>query len=264
MEFNFDFNLDTEEDKNRIMIPKKFKKPQLIKFEKAVEMSKKIVIEKDSHIFAIVSGNFIYGDLIEAIVVENNANILEMTISTLSMSESNINSLAILLENDYCQKLNLMVSEYFYSHEKYPNGLISNIYKELDQDNKFQLAVCGVHTKICLMRTEGGKYISIYGSANLRSSRNIEQLTIIENKEIYDFNYKWHMDLFEKYSTINKPISGGKTWQLIAEENQADRVMLQRREEKKRKQGVVVGKRQTVTTKEESELPALHFDDFGF
>ena len=100
MEFNFDFNLDTEEDKNRIMIPKKFKKPQLIKFEKAVEMSKKIVIEKDSHIFAIVSGNFIYGDLIEAIVVENNANILEMTISTLSMSESNINSLAILLENE--------------------------------------------------------------------------------------------------------------------------------------------------------------------
>jgi hypothetical protein len=168
-------------------------------------MAKDIKVEKDTRIFAIINGSFIFGDFIEALIVENNWGIKEMTISTLSMSDENIDSLANLINGDYLDKLNLIISTFFYANE-YNRGtcLVNYMYEQLDKDNKFQLSVAATHCKTCIFETHCGLKIVIHGSANLRTSDNLEQIMIEENETLYNFNLEYQEQIIEKFKTINK------------------------------------------------------------
>lgn len=171
---------------------------------------------KGSRYFVILSGNFIFGDFIEALIVENEIDAEEMTLSTLSMSMENIDSLAGMMDQGYIQSMNLIVSDFFYSHER--SGMVPELYEKLDKDNRFQLAVAGVHTKICLIRTSGGNKIVIHGSANLRTSSNIEQIMIENHDALYDFNYEIHSSITKRYATINKSLRRNELWRAVLQD----------------------------------------------
>lgn len=196
----------------------------MIKYANAKKLAKKIKIGSKDRYNCIVSGNFIFGDFIEAFIVENNAKCKNITISTLSMDQNNIDSLHNLIVGEFIESLDLIISDYFFSHER--GNLIPYVYQELDIDNKFQLAVAGSHTKICLIKTLGEKHIVIQGSANLRSSNNIEQFTIEENRDLYNFYMEYHTQIIEEYKTINKNIKkkkslrGNKLWQVVQKNTQ--------------------------------------------
>lgn len=220
-EINIDLDLGLSSFNNRYQKAKVIQSlPEgMIKYTNAKKLASKINLEKNPRYNCIVAGNFIFGDFIEAFIVENNCKCLNVTISTLSMDQNNVDSLHNLIEGEFIEELNLVVSDYFYAHER--GQLIPYIYRELDIDNKFQLAVAGSHTKICLIRTLGGKHIVIQGSANLRSSSNIEQFTIEDNKDLYDFYLEYHELIIEEYKTINKDqkkhksLRGKKLWETV-------------------------------------------------
>lgn len=216
-DFNLDINIGLEEKpiNKRYIQPKKIKslKNRMIKYSNAEKLASDILIEKGDRFYTFVSGNFIFGDFIEAYVVQKNLHLKSMTISTLSMNENNIDSLANLLNGDYSDKLNLIVSDYFYENEKFK--MIPYLLDKLDVDNKLQLAVCRSHTKICIFETYDGMKFSIHGSANLRSSDNIEQFCIEECEELYDFNKSFHDEIIKQYKLINKKVGGKKLWQIL-------------------------------------------------
>ena len=171
------------------------------------------MLKNDSY-FVVVSGDFIFGDFIEAIITKNDFLVKKMTISTLSLNENNVDSLSILLNNGFCDELDLVVSDYFFSHER--KNLVPYIYKELDKSNKFHLSVARIHTKICIFETYCGKKIIFDGSVNLRSSGNIEQLRVEESEFLYDFNYDYLNKIVELYKTIDKTVSPKKLWKIIS------------------------------------------------
>lgn len=180
-----------------------------LKYRNAIKLAKNIKIEEGIRYDCIVAGNFIFGDFIEAFITHNNAKCLQLTISTLSLDQNNVDSLVNLMTGNYVDNLNLIISDYFYAHER--GSLIPYIYDKLDIDNRFQLASASSHTKITMFETLGGKKIVIHGSANLRSSSNIEQFTIEENPGLYDFHFEYHNRIIEKYMTINKEIKRNKS-----------------------------------------------------
>lgn len=184
-----------------------------IKYDNAAKLARELKLQPGGRFNAIIAGSFIFGDFIEAYIVEHNIEVPKMTISTLSMSQDNVDSLRNLLQGGFVQELTLIVSHYFYANER--QALIPYIYEKLDIDNRFQLAVAGTHTKIVTFNTAGGKKIVIHGSANLRSSANIEQFTIEDNPELYDFYEEFHDKITEKYQTIRKPIRVKPLWDLI-------------------------------------------------
>ena len=82
---------------------------RLLKYEYAADLAKVIKPETGMRCFAMLDGKFIAGDFIEAFVYEHNLHIKRMVISTLSMSENNVDSLANLMNTGYVDALDLIV-----------------------------------------------------------------------------------------------------------------------------------------------------------
>ena len=219
MEFNFDFNLDDNkfETENRI-IKRKVKNinEKFIKYANAENLAKDIgMIQENERIHVLLNGSFIFGDFLEAFVVENNLWIKDLTMSTLSLSQDNVESLNNLIEGEFVDNLQILLSDYFYAHERH--HLVPYLYDVLDQ-GKTQIAFADCHTKIFLLILENGTKIVIKGSANLRSSGNIEEMEIEQNANLYDFHKDWHDKIIDKYKTIKKSVrKGKKLWQTVTD-----------------------------------------------
>lgn len=184
-----------------------------MKYNLAVDLAKDILPEKGCRYFVVLSGKFIAGDFIEAFVTEHNLHVKKMTISTLSMSENNVDSLKNLFVGDFVDSLDLIVSDYFFSHER--RNLIPYIYQELDTEDRFQLAVAGTHCKLCLIETHDGRFFVMHGSANLRSSSNIEHICIEESEDLYKFNIEYQEKIVEIYKTIKKGVRYEILWNAV-------------------------------------------------
>jgi len=201
--------------KSRYIKPPKCKEipDRLLKYEFAIDLARDIKPETGMRVFVVLDGKFIAGDFIEALFVTHNLHAKRLVISTLSLSENNVDSLANLLNGEYIDALDLVVSDYFFSHER--RNLIPYLYQELDKNNKFQLAAASTHCKLCLIELHDGKKIVIHGSANLRSSSNIEHICIEESAELYDFNLEIQSAILEKYQTIRKSVRYETLWQAV-------------------------------------------------
>ena len=185
-----------------------------VKYAYAGELARDIGrLAKGERVDALIAGSFIMGDFIMAMLVENKIQADCMLVSTLSFSERNINAFAKLFEHGYLGSLDILTSTMFFANEYY--GLIRYAYKTLDHGDRLRLAVSDIHTKITMWRTsEGEKYV-VHGSANLRSSQNVEQIVIENNPELYDFYHDALMPVIEVHNTIRKPIRGAEAWDII-------------------------------------------------
>jgi hypoxanthine phosphoribosyltransferase len=120
---NFNFNPDVFSF-NEPKINSRYIKPpkqkdipyKKLKYTHAKNLAKDIDFKELDKVFCIIGGSFIFGDFIEAFIVENNINCIEVQISTLSYSQDNIDSLENLIKSNYIQKLDLIVSDFFFSH----------------------------------------------------------------------------------------------------------------------------------------------------
>ena len=205
-DFNIDLNFGDKENhltKNKWFIIPKKKESFLVKYKYAAQMAKGLKIKKNTNAYAFVNGSFIFGDLIEALFVENNWHTEKLIIATLSMSHENVDSLYNVMYGKYADSLDLIISDYFFSHERKLKGLIPYMYDQY-KDFDFQLSVLRAHCKIVCFKNEKNEYITIQGSANLRSSGNVEQIQIVESKELYDYNIKILDELVDKGKTIKK------------------------------------------------------------
>lgn len=199
--------------KSRYIKPPKSKEipERRLKYKNAEELARDIKPELGMRVFVFLDGTFVAGDFLEAWFVEHHIIAKEVTVSTLSLNPNNIDSLANLMTCGYIESLNLIVSDYFYSHER--NSLVPYIREKLDVENRFQFAAAGTHCKLIMFETHKGAKVVIHGSANLRSSSNIEHMTIEENPDLYDFTMEVHRAILDKYKTINKSVRYNSLWQ---------------------------------------------------
>jgi len=187
---------------------------QRIKYANAEKLARDIgPLPLNFRAFVLLDGKFIFGDFIEALIVKNNWLCEELTISTLSMSQDNVDSLANLVNGGFLKQLNLIVSHYYFVNER--QGLMPYLYDRLDINDVLQIAVASVHTKIAMIRTACGKKITIHGSANLRTSSNIEQIVIEHTPGLFDFCAEVHHSIIEKHKTINKAVRRTALWSAI-------------------------------------------------
>lgn len=115
-----------------------------------------------------------------------------------------------------------MLSDYWYAHER--KGLVPYLFQELDIDGmELRVGFAGVHCKTWTVETRNGHFLTIEGSANLRSSRNIEQVHISPDEGLYRFVTGFTEQVIGIYDVVNaearrrKSVRGGELWQAVAE-----------------------------------------------
>lgn len=197
---------------------------QCATFESAEAFARQIDLAPGARTFAWISGAFIFGDIVEALITARRVGVKRLYIASLSFSQENIDSLrnVELLMGEELERLVLVLSGYQYSHEKY--GLVPYMYGELDDgSNRFDVAFGGWHAKIITMETVTGHTITIHGSANLRSSNSIEQIMVeVDDRELHDFNASLMENIVRRFGTVNheapynklKRIEGREAWEV--------------------------------------------------
>lgn len=169
--FSFDFSSLTFGNTQEIEdIPKLTTEPAA--FENAERMAASIDYDKDY--FALVSGSFIFGDFIEALIFKKQLAPSSVYITTLGMSKDNVDSIVNLVDYLGCEKVNLLVIHYFAGTERHRT--IPYMYREF-AGRPIDMAVLQSHCKIALIFSDKGN-ILMSGSANLSSSNNVEQFII--------------------------------------------------------------------------------------
>lgn len=205
---DIDGDIDSDiETNSKYLKPKKQKilNSKNIKFLNAQELVKKIDLQKEEGIFAIVDGSFVFGDFILAFLHYHNIKAERIDISTLSLNMHNIVGIETFMKKGYIQNINLLLGYYFFAHER--QKLVKEIYKSFDFENRFQLAVCRNHMKSVTILTDKGNKIVMHGSANLRSSDNLEQFSLSFDSGTYDFITDFNDKIIKEFKTIKKPLT---------------------------------------------------------
>ena len=151
--------------------------------------------------FCMVSGSFIFGDFLEALIDRHKFIVQRMYVSTLGMSEDNVDSLVNLVKYLHVQELNLIVSGYFVGVERH--GLIPYLAKEF-AGLPIRVAVVASHAKITLIDF-GALRIVIHGSANLSSSRNLETFYFTHDPAVFSFVENIYKNIMERWTIIDGP-----------------------------------------------------------
>lgn len=172
-------------------------------YENALAMAKELDISKDY--FAIVSGKFVYGDFLEALCDVHNLEPHMIIISTLGLGQNNVDSIVNCVDYLGCKRVGLVVSNYFYGVERH--GLIPYMVQEFS-GRPVSVAVCASHSKIALIDSDKGKF-TMFGSANLSSSNNLEEFSIVHDLTIYNFCYKMFARVLNDFRIIDG--ASGKT-----------------------------------------------------
>ena len=201
---------------------------QHVCFDNAQAFARQIDLTPGARTFAWVSGNFIFGDIVEALIVTRGVSVKRLYVSSLSISQENVDSLknVMLLMGDALEALTLILSGWTYSKHKF--DLVPYMYQELDDPmNRVQIVFGRWHAKLISIETLHGHTVTIHGSANLPSNNSIEQIMVeIDNAELHDFNARLMDAIAVKYGTINReaqyskfrPIPQKEAWEAVTGE----------------------------------------------
>lgn len=148
----------------------------------------------DEALHLVVSGRFALWHMVPATLALSGTRIAELTIATLGFSKQNIAALCDLLDIHRISKCRILASHYF-------KGTSGSIYQFAEEqfakrpDRTSFLSVRN-HAKLLLMKLIDGRTFTVESSANLRSCKNIETMTVIGDPALYDFHRAWIDELF--------------------------------------------------------------------
>lgn len=186
--FSFDKEVETQDVKisqRKTVIQEKLHAKSFLNKEKALEVLNSLPkIDESFHI--ISNGSFDYFNLIPT-TVEHLGNICnEFYFSTWTMNLSNTRHLFEMFDSGKIKSIAALVGLYFKKRE---SNVFNELYEGLKKRNQ-RIFSNENHTKISLL-TNGIDYISICGSANFTANPRIEQFTVHNSKELFDFHKKW-------------------------------------------------------------------------
>jgi hypothetical protein len=160
------------------------------------EIIKNYIPEKNQNTFFLMNGNCQFVDFISEFV-KNVGEVKEIYLTTLSLNQHTFDSLDLILPNI---TKHILVSSYFLATDR---ENILHKMKEKNRLDKYEVGFFRNHTKLVLIKTDADFYL-FTGSANLRSSGTIEQFSIYNSEELFEFNKKWITYLIDKFNFKKK------------------------------------------------------------
>lgn len=143
----------------------------------------------------VTSGRYALWNMVPAIAeLAAPTKIADLHLATLGFSKANITDLVTMLDAGEIAKVTLLCSHYF----KGTSGDIWTYAQEelLKRRTVARYLSIRTHAKIMALKLADGRTVTIEASANLRSCKNIEQISIFGHPGLYEFHAGWIDGLF--------------------------------------------------------------------
>lgn len=151
---------------------------------------------------AIMTGFYDLMHVLIAMIDRLGSKCLEMRIATLSMSARNVQELVSLIDLGKVASISILVSHFFSKHDP---DIFKSLLTEFGSRNQL-VGVARSHAKMVTMSMEDGGQWTIEGSANLRTNRNLEQVTVSRDARLHDWAAQWISEMVTK----NEQREGGQ------------------------------------------------------
>lgn len=138
-------------------------------------------------VHTLMLGRFDLCQVIEAAVALKHP-VRHLRLASLCFSAKNTALLLRLLDSGRVQRLSLLVSEFFKAHNP---DLYETFAADLAGRPGSRLAADRNHAKVTLFDHADGDALVFEGSANLRTNRNREHLTVIRDRPLHDWHAAW-------------------------------------------------------------------------
>lgn len=142
--------------------------------------------EEDHALHLLLGDDFNAWDIVPAIIALENTTATAIYISTLGFNKKMAESLAELLESGDIRRAFLLCSHYFQATDR--PTFRHAVDRLRGTGGKVNFARS--HAKIICVDINGKKYVC-EGSANLRNSSNVEQMTITQSAGLFTFHSDW-------------------------------------------------------------------------
>ena len=158
----------------------------LIRPENARAVLDVLPSDPEDRTHCLLRGDFVLCDLVPAII-SARGHCPHLRIATLGMSVSNADTLADLVARGHVARVTLVVSSYFQQVDK------TTVFRAVAARlaGVANIAITRSHAKVICLPTNAGDHFVIEGSANLRSSDNIEQMLITNDPATHAFHAAW-------------------------------------------------------------------------
>ena len=137
----------------------------------------------------MISGRYALFDLLPALIA-HAGDVTDLHLSTLSFSKQNAADLLGLIDGGQVRRVSLLISYYFKSTSR---ELYDLLVPQLRSRGHRVLAM-RTHAKLLLARTADGAAYTVESSANLRSSKNVEQFAMTRDAGLY----QWHRGIADE------------------------------------------------------------------
>lgn len=142
------------------------------------------------HVHVLMTGYFGLAPVIADVAARTNPRAVR--IATLCWSKRNVADLAGMMERRHAVgdplPLTIVVSDFFRQHNK---ELVAYTRAQLAPFGGVRIVPCRSHAKVTTFDLGPGDGLTFEGSANLRTNRNVEQLTIIRDRVTHDWHAAW-------------------------------------------------------------------------
>lgn len=167
----------------------------LARREKAAELIGHLPARGET-LHVIISGECSPFDLVTAAVEIAGQPIDQLVIATLGFSKDNVAGLSDLVDAGQVRHVVVICANYFKSMDKEIYAQMS----EFCQKHSFPMGARRTHAKILMMAIGQNRYV-LEGSANLRACHSVEQVTMFNDAELFDWHLTWINELLEKGSS---------------------------------------------------------------
>jgi len=125
-------------------------------------------------------------------------------IATLSFGLKNTQEMARWLDEKLVNRLTLLCADFM---AKASPKVYLGAVKELVEQRGQLVGSARCHAKVCTLRFKDGMSLVFEGSANLRTNRNLENLTVVNDPGLHDWHATW-LDAKVREHEIDKSRSG--------------------------------------------------------
>jgi hypothetical protein len=155
--------------------------------KRAAEVLDVLPAEGES-LHAIVFGYFDLMNVLLAFLDKAGSPCSVLRIATLSLSKRNALELGALLDAKTVRSLDVLTSDFQRKHDP---EILAEALAELSVKRGQRVAAARSHCKIVTLALDDGRRYVLEGSANLRTSRNMEQFALSRDPALFGFYDGW-------------------------------------------------------------------------